>query len=558
MEEKIIIIVNNQKSFETKNKLNLEEIKKFIKEEYNLQKECFIEIFSNDLSKMIIYDKDLEKLKEKNEKFNKYIIRINYKLKDDKQHYSTVFRPSLNKNIITNQSNNYKEIAELKKSLKKEISNSDEEIEDNKLNEKIKIIQQKQEKEIESLEKELKELKRMNEDLSIDIENDNNGKNILINNSAIENLKKSIINEINSKINKELKTKMEEIDVNKLNKQNENYINKQIEKKVEETIKQITSSFNEIMKKQQELDNKFKNINNININNNKKEFYEENNEIINNISSKKLTKQKNSNNKKREEIFNIQPLNKNKIDANNNSDEENIKDDGDNNQNKLDNKINNIKINKQYQNLNDRNVKNNKMEQKYKYFDGLKKDKPNLLINNKNLEQYQKPIKQKNKPKTLDLLVFLNSIFFKNKEQTEIKSQKMNEYYKELLKKEYYKFIEEKNNKVAFYAISFIKSNVLKIFKETNISKDTLDIVKYNIETILECIGTDKNLFSDAYQPDSKREKKGSRQNSVKAARKFRDEFGVKQEDLNEKVLVDLLNKNNDDINLVFQLIYGK
>ena len=51
MEEKIIIIVNNQKSFETKNKLNLEEIKKFIKEEYNLQKECFIEIFNNDLSK---------------------------------------------------------------------------------------------------------------------------------------------------------------------------------------------------------------------------------------------------------------------------------------------------------------------------------------------------------------------------------------------------------------------------------------------------------------------------------------------------------------------------
>ena len=98
----------------------------------------------------------------------------------------------------------------------------------------------------------------------------------------------------------------------------------------------------------------------------------------------------------------------------------------------------------------------------------------------------------------------------------------------------------------------------MKIFKETNISKDTLEIVKYNIETVLECIEKNKNLFSDAYKPDSKREKKGSRQNSVKAARNFRKEFGVKNEDLNEEVLVDLLNKNNDDINLVFQLIYGK
>ena len=82
MEQKIIILIDNQKYFEPKKKPFLDEIRKFIKKEYNLPKESIIEIYNNDFSKRIYSGSDLEKLKEKNEQFNEYIIRINYKVKE--------------------------------------------------------------------------------------------------------------------------------------------------------------------------------------------------------------------------------------------------------------------------------------------------------------------------------------------------------------------------------------------------------------------------------------------------------------------------------------------
>ena len=97
MEPKTLIFVNNQKYFEPKNKLNLEEIRNFIKEEYKIPKESFIELYTdNDPPKKINFERDLESLKQKYEQINEYIIKI--KFKERKQFHFNV--PLENKNKI--------------------------------------------------------------------------------------------------------------------------------------------------------------------------------------------------------------------------------------------------------------------------------------------------------------------------------------------------------------------------------------------------------------------------------------------------------------------------
>ena len=593
MEQKITIIINNQKDFKPKGELNLKEIRAFIKKEYDCQKECNIELYNKDFSKRICLLKDLEKLKEKTGKSNEYLIRISFKERDEGNLSKSMYIPpskiinnekveNKNKNMNTKvknnlyknnkQSNSDKEILELKNILKKEISylpNSNKEIEDENFDEEMKIFKQNQQKEIESLEKELNDLKRINKDLEIDL-NDNN--NIILNNDLIENLKTDIIKEVNSKINEELNKKLQEININELNNQNEKYINEQIEKKKEEINNDIKKSFQERMKKQEEIGKKSKNlidINNngnlININNNKNEDLEGNNQYIKRIAiNEKHPRIKNMGDKKSEGMNNIQIIDKYEgLDNSNINNEEDIKDDEENKINSI-NSINNIKtFNMHNQNLNNINTLNYKLDKNnIKYFGNLKKkEQPNKVLynNNKNYEKFMNPPLQKKKSKEIsNYFNLFNNIFFKNKEQTIINSEKISEYYKELIKKEYFKHIEEKNNRVSFYANAFIRSNVLKIFKQRNISKDTLDIIKYNISSILECIGMNKDYYAAEYFPELKNDKKLSRRSSVETAKIFRKEFNIKEEDLNEDVLIDTLNNNNNDIYQTFQIIYGK
>ena len=583
MEQKITIIINNQKDFKPKGELNLKEIRAFIKKEYDCQKECNIELYNKDFSKSICNLKDLEKLKEKTGKSNEYLIRISFKERDEGNLSKSMYTPpsniinnekveNKNKNMNTKvknnlyknnkQSNSDKELIELKNILKKEISylpNSNKEIEDENFDEEMKIFKQNQQKEIESLEKELNDLKRINKNLEIDL-NDNN--NIILNNDLIENLKKAIIKEINSKIDEELIKKLQEININELNNKNENYINEQIEKKKKEINKDVNSSFKERIKKQEEIGNKFKNLNIIN---NKNESLEDNNPIKNRIvKNQRYYRIKKADDKKSEGINNLQLINiHEEADNNNINHEEDIKDDEENNLIKSNNKINNMNINlikKQNQNFNNRNSLNNNLNNDGdKIFGDLKKEQPNKLIqNDKYLKKFLNPSLQKKKSNDFNYLVLFNNIFFKNKEQTIINSEKISEYYKELIKKEYFKHIEEKNNRVSFYANAFIRSNVLKIFKQRNISKDTLDIIKYNISSILECIEMNKDYYAAEYFPELKNDKKLSRRSSVETAKIFRKEFNIKEEDLNEDVLIDTLNNNNNDIYQTFQIIYGK
>ena len=67
-----------------------------------------------------------------------------------------------------------------------------------------------------------------------------------------------------------------------------------------------------------------------------------------------------------------------------------------------------------------------------------------------------------------------------------------------------------------------------------------------------------KDHYSAYYYPEMKKVKKGNRQASVEAAIKFRKEFGVSENDVNQEVLVNKLMENNNDINQVFLEIYGK
>ena len=67
-----------------------------------------------------------------------------------------------------------------------------------------------------------------------------------------------------------------------------------------------------------------------------------------------------------------------------------------------------------------------------------------------------------------------------------------------------------------------------------------------------------KDYYAAEYFPELKRYKKIARQSSVETAKIFRKEFNIKEEDLNEDVLIDTLNNNNNDIYQTFQIIYGK
>ena len=167
MEQKITIIINNQKDFKPKGELNLKEIRAFIKKEYDCQKECNIELYNKDFSKSICNLKDLEKLKEKTGKSNEYLIRISFKERDEGNLSKSMYTPpsniinnekveNKNKNMNTKvknnlyknnkQSNSDKELIELKNILKKEISylpNSNKEIEDENFDEEMKIFKTK-------------------------------------------------------------------------------------------------------------------------------------------------------------------------------------------------------------------------------------------------------------------------------------------------------------------------------------------------------------------------------------------------------------------------------
>ena len=453
-------------------------------------------------------------------------------------------------------------------------------IQEGKINEELKQYKKKQEEDIKSLENELNQLKRKNEEIQNKNDNINN---IVLNNNMIETLKTDIINKIDLKIDGKFEEiikvldnikEKEEININKYKKyvdirveEMKNNINNDINKKIE----QINNKFGEFENKFNDLNAKFKEKEDLLVQNrvqNQRTVLRDKNTQLKK-DSKNLGSSNNikkidinaENDKKVNRFINMNSKDYNKKKSNNIiNDQENISDEDEVNLNNSNKKIKDMNIfNKQKQNADKIKINNMDEVKNSSYFNNISKEKPKQVQNQKIPEQnkYNNPI-QKKKSLDINLLSLLNNIFFKNVQQTEINTNKVNEHHLETIKKAYFKHINDEQNYVYDYINNFIKLNVLKLFKKNNIPKEDLEIVKYNIASLLGCIGMNKDFYSPYYFPELKKGLKGNRQASVEAAVRFRKEYNIPKDEINEDVLIDTLYENGNDINQTFQIIFGK
>jgi len=152
-------------------------------------------------------------------------------------------------------------------------------------------------------------------------------------------------------------------------------------------------------------------------------------------------------------------------------------------------------------------------------FDTKNKDKKQVkLINNNFLEnqkQYQKNNLNEN------LFTTFNNIFFRNKEQTIIKANKIDEDRRESLRNTFFKYQKlGREKELINYFDNFIKSNILKIFSKESESTHNKEILKRNIETILECFYLNKYEYVEYYCSDTEiRDRKNSTEPAVRFKR---------------------------------------
>ena len=631
MEQKTVIIINNEKEFHAKGKIQLNDIKNFIKKVYNIPKESYIDLYDKNYSKILYFIKDLEKLKEKNEQQNIYLIKLNFRVKEIQQpdlsktqvlssntinrlyeapkiasnkkvndpkrisqkirinpnikkiniNKTDEFKKNDNSVLIEKKNNdpeNVQKSNELKNILQKAVSQ--QVIQEGKINEELKQYKKKQEEDIKSLENELNQLKRKNEEIQNKNDNINN---IVLNNNMIETLKTDIINKIDLKIDGKFEEiikvldnikEKEEININKYKKyvdirveEMKNNINNDINKKIE----QINNKFGEFENKFNDLNAKFNEKEDLLVQNrvqnqrtvlrDKKTQLKKDSKNLGSSNNIKKIDINAENDKKVNRFINMNSKDFNKKKSNNIiNDQENISDEDEVNLNNSNKKIKDMNIfNKQKQNADKIKINNMDEVKNSSYFNNISKEKPKQVQNQKIPEQnkYNNPI-QKKKSLDINLLSLLNNIFFKNVQQTEINTNKVNEHHLETIKKAYFKHINDEQNYVYDYINNFIKLNVLKLFKKNNLPKEDLEIVKYNIASLLGCIGMNKDFYSPYYFPELKKGLKGNRQASVEAAARFRKEYCIPKDEINEDVLVNTLYENGNDINQTFQIIFGK
>ena len=257
---------------------------------------------------------------------------------------------------------------------------------------------------------------------------------------------------------------------------------------------------------------------------------------------------------------------------NENDDKSKVKGKNINNEHKLEKSIANIQTIKNHENskndnlfnknthLNNKNKNNNDINNKFNLNYNYKPEqpiKPNNNIINKNSCEQENPLKQLKKNIYNELFIMFNNIFFKNKEQTSIKSEKINEHQREKLANKYFNFQKLKLEYVlTTYFENFLKANVFKIFQRKNIDVHITENLRYNIETILDIFQTNKYLYQNFYYPNNKIEIK-DRKKSVEAARKFRETFNIDESIIKEEELIKKLDQNDNDINKVMQQIFG-
>ena len=123
----------------------------------------------------------------------------------------------------------------------------------------------------------------------------------------------------------------------------------------------------------------------------------------------------------------------------------------------------------------------------------------------------------------------------------------------------YFNYISKKKENILFnYFDNFVKCNVLKFFEKErkNVPNQLIDNLIYNIETILECFRLNKYKYRDYYFQNNNKGLK-NREKSGEAAKRFRGSFNIDESIIKEEELLKKLDRNENDINKVFQLMYG-
>lgn len=155
-----------------------------------------------------------------------------------------------------------------------------------------------------------------------------------------------------------------------------------------------------------------------------------------------------------------------------------------------------------------------------------------------------------NKPKkTKQHLSSLKNIFFIDNLLNHFNKFRINEYDKEIIKKEWI----ENPKDVEFNCIGYIKSNVIPKMKRYGIDNNTFDILKKKISTVLECIGIDKNYFDSEYYNGTKPKTRIDRNKSQQAVILFRRKFNIGEDVITDAGLESRLIKNNLNMEQTFQ-----
>jgi len=150
----------------------------------------------------------------------------------------------------------------------------------------------------------------------------------------------------------------------------------------------------------------------------------------------------------------------------------------------------------------------------------------------------------------------INNIFFYDYQQKYIKEKKINECQKEELKKEIFNDKIKGKNILKNYYMNYIEENILPLFKK-NVVQSKLEVIKYNISIILECLEMDKNYYNNCYLQNDIKLKKINRNQSREAVLRFRKEFNINRENITDVALENKLIENNLDINKTFAKIFG-
>lgn len=210
-----------------------------------------------------------------------------------------------------------------------------------------------------------------------------------------------------------------------------------------------------------------------------------------------------------------------------------------------------------------------------KYFDTQKTKNPIIIQNNNisslNLEKNANstndvknlvPLAQKidipiNKQKGRRAFNSVQKVFFLDNQQKHINFTKIDDKEKEEIRKEILAEVKEKKELFKNYCKFYIEENILKLFQKLDLNDNQREILKYKIQTILECIGEDKDLYKKDYHPEVYNNTEIDERKSKEAVKKFRKEFEIKEEDYSDEGLIPRLAENGYDIYKTFGKIFG-